>query len=104
MSQFFKDPHHKNGSALNHLDGCLHRTRDDGFILGLKVFKSFELYADADFCGNWNMLIVSDDPYTTKSWSEYIILYAGFPILCDSKLQIVIALSSAEVNYVYLCH
>ena len=44
----------------------------------------------------------SEDPSTAKSLSGYVILYAGFPIVWDSKLQTIIDLSSTEAEYVLL--
>jgi hypothetical protein len=44
----------------------------------------------------------SDDPSTAKSRSGYVILYAGCPIAWTSKLQMIIALSSCEAEYVAL--
>jgi len=39
--------------------------------------KSLEVYADADFSGNWYKHAAVDDESTSKSRSGYLVLYAG---------------------------
>jgi hypothetical protein len=77
-------------------------TRNDGIILRPVQDKSFEIFADADFVGNWHRITAPDDPSTAKSRSGYVINYAGCPIAWASKLQTIIALSSTEAEYVSL--
>jgi len=43
--------------------------------------KPFEVFADADFAGNWNPNTAMDDPSTTKSRTGFVIIYAFCPIL-----------------------
>jgi hypothetical protein len=64
--------------------------------------KSFEIFADAEFVGNWHQITAPDDPSTAKSRSGYVINYAGCPIAWASKLQMIIALSSTEAEYISL--
>jgi hypothetical protein len=63
---------------------------------------SFEDYADADFCGNWNRATSMNDASTAKSGTGYIISFAGCPITWVSKLQTQIALSITEAEYIAL--
>jgi hypothetical protein len=64
--------------------------------------KSLEVYADADFAGNWNKGTAPDDPSTAKSRTGFVITFAGCPITWSSKLQTQIALSSTEAEYIAL--
>jgi hypothetical protein len=42
-------------------------TREQGIILHPNDGKSFEVYADADVCGNWNRATAMNDVSTAKS-------------------------------------
>jgi len=64
--------------------------------------KSFEVFADADFAGNWNPNTAMDDPSTAKSRTGFVIIYDSCPILWASKLQTCISLSTTEAEYVAL--
>ena len=77
-------------------------TRSDGIILKPDRLKSIEVYADADFAGNWNINTAEYDASTAKSRSGYIVLYAGCPIIYNSKFQTQVALSTTEAEYVSL--
>jgi len=66
------------------------------------IDKSIEVYADADFSGNWNRITACEDPSTSKSRTGYIITFANCPITWSSKLQTQVALSSTEAEYVAL--
>jgi len=67
-----------------------------------KEGKLFEVFADADFAGNWNPLTAPDDPSTAKSGTGFVITYGAFPILWVSKLQTCISLSTTEAEYIAL--
>jgi hypothetical protein len=73
-----------------------------GIILDPKNKESFEVYADADFAGNWYKSTAQVDPSTAKSRSSYMITYGNCPILWGSKLQTCIALSTTEAEYIVL--
>ena len=64
--------------------------------------KSLEVYADADFSGNWYKPTAADDASTAKSRSGYLVLYAGCPIIWSSRLQTQVALSTTEAEYISL--
>jgi hypothetical protein len=72
--------------------------------LGLKFKpnpkKGFECYCEADFSGNWNREFAPVDSSTAKSWSGWIIFYAGCPISWALKLQSQIALSTTKAEYI----
>jgi hypothetical protein len=62
---------------------------------------SFEVYADADFCGLWGTIDPSN-PITSKSRTGYVVMYSGCPIIWASQLQSEIALSTTEAEYIAL--
>ena len=64
----------------------LKATRAQGITLNPEGSKIFEVYAAANFCGNWYRSTASDDPINAKSRTGYIILYTGFPIIWSIKL------------------
>jgi hypothetical protein len=76
-------------------------SRDKGYILQPNGTHTIDCYMDADFAGAWT-LDSSRDPGSVKSRSGYIITYASCPILWSSKLQMEIALSTAEAEYISL--
>jgi hypothetical protein len=83
-----------------HICRYLLLTRDQVLILDPQEKKSFEVYADADFCGNWNRSTAMNDVSTANSRTGYIIYFAGCPITWPSKLQKQIALSTTEAEYI----
>ena len=56
---------------------------------------------DADYAGSWTPLS-SHDPLSTYSQTGFYITYAGCPILWNSIVQSLIALSTTEVEYIAL--
>jgi hypothetical protein len=101
-ARFCEDPKQTHADAVLHLIKYLSATRDKGIILDPKHDQSFEVYADADFAGNWHKFTAHTDPSTAKSRSGYVILFAGCPIMWSSKLQTQIALSTTEAEYIAL--
>ena len=81
--------------------GCyLIGMRDKGIVMKPDHTKSFKCWVDADFAGNWYGPGATKDPMTTKSWSGWVVMYAGCPITWSSKLQTLMALSTTEAEYV----
>jgi len=102
VARFCEDPRDAHVKAVVHLGKYLKHTRSEGIILKPDKLKSIEVYADADFAGNWNINTAEHDASTAKSRSGYIVLYAGCPIIWSSKLQTQVALSTTEAEYVSL--
>jgi hypothetical protein len=101
-ARFSESPRESHAEAVLHICRYLMLTRQKGIILDPNDEKSFEVYADADFCGNWNRSTVMNDLSTAKSQTGYIISFAGCPITWASKLQTQIALSTTEAEYIAL--
>ena len=60
-----------------------------------EVSKSFEVYADANFCKNWHCPTAGNKPSTAKSRTGYAILYTSWSIIWCRKPQTQITLSTA---------
>jgi ATP-binding cassette subfamily B (MDR/TAP) protein 1 len=102
-ARFVSDPKVEHGNAVKWLGRYLQGTKDKGIILSPQG-KSFDVYVDADFAGNWNKEEAEDDGSTARSRYGYFIRYMGCPILWASKLQTEIALSSTESEFIGLSH
>ena len=101
-ARFCEDPKEQHINAVIYLTKYLKGTRNEGTIMKPNVNKSFEVWVDADFSGNWNKDTASVDPSTAKSRSGYVLTYGDCPIAWTSKLQTQIALSSCEAEYIAL--
>lgn len=75
--------------------------QDRGIQFSPNPERGFECYINADWAGNWNKNY-ADVPSCAYSQSGYMILYAGCPIVWDSKIQSLIALSTAEAKIIAL--
>ena len=95
-------PRESHGDAIIHLVKYLKATREQGIVLYPEFRKSFEVYDDAYFCGNWYLPTSGDNLSTTNSHTVYVILYDGCPIILCSKLQTKIALSTTNAGYIAL--
>ena len=76
-ARFCEVPRNFHGRTEEHLVKYLMKTKNKGIILKPDRTKSLEVFADADFSGNWNINTAADDARTAKSRTGYIILYAG---------------------------
>ena len=64
-------------------------------------FTKHEYYADADFARAYTPEL-SNDPSLCRSWTGFVILYSGCPVLWSSKLKTELALSTTESEYIAL--
>jgi hypothetical protein len=101
-AHFSELPNEFHTEAVMHTYRYLLLTRKQGVILDQQDGKSLEVYADADFCGNWNRSTAMNDVSTAIYITGYIISFAGCPITWASKLQTQIALSTTESEYIAL--
>ena len=62
---------------------------------------SIAAYPDADFTGMYGYERPTD-PACAKSWSGFIIVFAGVPVMWQSKLQTETALSTMEAEIIAL--
>ena len=101
-ARFSIEPEQSHTDAIIHLARYIRDTKNEGIILDPNKDKSFEVFADADFAGLWDRESAGEDVSTAKSRGEYILNFAGFPVLWASKLQTQIALSTTEAECIAL--
>ncbi len=100
-ARFSANPRKEHGQAVKWLGRYLRGTHDKGIFLKLDD-NNFEVWADADFAGNWVKEDAPWDKDTARSRSGYVIKYLGVPILWKSQLQDTWALSTTEAEYICL--
>ena len=100
-ARFSSDPKVEHAEAVEFLVRYLQGTKDKGIVMKPEGEPLLEVYADADFSGNWNKNTAEFDSSTAKSRTGFIIYFAKFPIMWTSKLQTQIALST-EAEYMAL--
>ena len=100
-ARFSSNPRKEHGEALKHIGRYLKGTQDKGIYMK-PTSDEFEVWADADFSGNWLKEEAEFDSNTARSRSGFIVSYLGCPIMWKSQLQTQIALSSCEAEYISL--
>ena len=100
-ARFSADPRINHSEAVKKIVRYLKGNPDKGIIYKPND-HSFDVYADADFCGLWDKTIAEEDPTTAKSQTGYVVMYAGCPIIWASQLQPEIAQSVTESEYISL--
>ena len=53
-AQYSTNPHKEHGDAVRWIGWYLLGTPKDGLILKPDLTKSFEVFVNSDFCGNWH--------------------------------------------------
>ena len=100
-ARFSANPKQVHGRAVKQIGRYLAGTRSRGLVLKPQDKENFDVYADADFCGNFNKTDVPRSDMA-RSRSGYVIFYGGCPIVWASKLQSEIALSTTEAEIISL--
>lgn len=99
-ARYSQDPKQPHGNAIRLIARYLAGTQQEGLILSPNKTQGFQVYADADFCGNYKRGIL--DPNNARSRTGFVIRYAGCPIYWKTKLQSEIALSTTEAEVISL--
>jgi hypothetical protein len=102
IARFVASPRVEHGEAIEWLVRYLIGTKDKGCEILPNEDGGIELYADADFAGNWDPSLAGEDIDTARSRHGYVLYFAGVPILWKSQLQTEIALSSTEAEVIGL--
>jgi Reverse transcriptase (RNA-dependent DNA polymerase) len=102
IARFVASPRIEHGEAIEWLVRYLIGTRNKGCEILPDEDGGIELYADADFAGNWDPSLAGEDIDTARSRHGYVLYFAGVPILWKSQLQTEIALSSTEAEVIGL--
>ena len=96
-------PRKEHGDAVRWIGRYLMGNPRDGLILKPDLAKSFEVFVDRDFCGNWHKQY-AEEIDSVRSRHSYVIMYAGCPIVSKSQLQTEIVLSTTEAEYTGLSY
>jgi Reverse transcriptase (RNA-dependent DNA polymerase) len=99
-ARYSHDPRTNHTDAVRRICRYLKDTPEQGMYLRPNG-HSFEVYADADFCGLWG-IEDANKPVSSKSRTGYVVMYSGCPIIWASQLQSEIALSTTEAEYIAL--
>lgn len=91
LSQFNSHPHREHMSAAKHV---LRYLKSHRFSLTFDDDSGLSCYSDAD----WGSNVID-----RKSYSGYVLFFAGGPIAWESKKQDIVALSSMEAEYIAMC-
>jgi hypothetical protein len=102
FARYFTKQRKSHGQAMKHLGGYLLGTKDKGLILQPKGPTNLQCYVDADFAGDGNNKESISDPETAKLQTDFIVLLAEAPLYWQSKMQTIIALSTAESELIAL--
>ena len=76
-------------------------TENEGLILTPDLTAGIQCYVDADFTSMWDK-VDSQEPSCVYSHTGYVIMYANCQIVWISKLQMEVALSTTEAEYITL--
>ena len=101
-ARFSHNPKHSHEVGVKHIVRYRKGTRDMEIIIKPDSKNvCINMYANADT--SW-LYIMDDnqDPISTKSRSGILLTFGNVPILCSSRLQTEIALSTLEAEYIAL--
>lgn len=98
---FSLEPKQSHADAMRYVGRYLQGTKSEGIYLDPNNGKSFKCWEDANFLGQYvkgapNTYL---DKMTAKSWTGFLITYAGCPITWGSKVHMESALSSTKSKY-----
>jgi hypothetical protein len=91
-------PRTNHTEAVKQIVRYLKGTIEKGIILR-PTEHEIDVYVDADFGGLWDKEEAADRPIPAKLQTDYVVRYAGCPIIWGSTLQSEIALSTTEAEY-----
>ena len=100
-ARFTHDPKESHAIAVKRIVRYLIATKDRGLTFRPSFDWKVDCFVDADFCGLWGSED-PDDPVVAKSWTGYVILLAGCPLLWESSLQTETSVSTMMAEYVAL--
>jgi hypothetical protein len=94
-------PKHCHELALKRIGKYLKATATRGMVINPTSELSIDAYPDSDFAGMYGYESPTD-PACAKSRSGFIIVFAGVPVMWQSKLQTETALSTMEAEIIAL--
>ena len=102
-ARFSVNPMRSHELAIMRIGRYLVDNPGGGIVYKIDKTKGLEVYVDADFTGGWNAAD-SSSADNVLSRTGFVICYANCPVIWCSKLQMEIALSTAEAEYIALSH
>ncbi len=96
-------PKHSHELALKRIVRYLKNTSSRGMIINPTRELTIDANPDADFAGIYGHEKPTD-PACAKSRSGFVIVFAGVPVLWQSKLQTQTALSTMEAEVIAWAH
>ena len=90
LAQFSHKPSEKHWNGLSRIVHYLAQTKLNGIQFDRNCESPWEFYVDADWAG---------DPNTRRSTTGYLIKYQNGPLICVSRRQRCVTLSSTEAEY-----
>ena len=100
-ARFCNNPKREHEEAVKRICRYLVRTKDKGLIFKPDLSRGLECYVDADWAGSWKRRS-AHDTLSAHSRTGLVIMYAGCPIVWASKMQLLVALSTTEAEYIAL--
>ena len=100
--RFYQYPWVSQSDAIIQLVKYMKATVTQGITSWPDWNKSFEVYANSNFCGNWHCYTAGDDPSMAKYRTGYSIMYTCCPIIWCRKLETQITFYTMEVEYIAL--
>ena len=102
FARFLHNPNYSHEVGVKYIIRYLKGTKYKGLILSLHATKlQLDMHVYADFSGLFTTKDIHD-PVSVKSRSVLIMNFDGVPIFWSSKLQMEIALSTLEAEYIAL--
>ncbi len=98
---FSSDPPVPHKVAIKQIGRYLAGTQNQGKYIKKSHHFAVDCYVDASFTGDWGFLS-KDDPSCAKYQTGYVITVGDNLVVCSSKVQTDIALSTMETEYIAL--
>jgi len=99
VARFSHCPKKSHGQAIKRIVRYLIKTRTKGLCFEPNLSEGLNCYVDADFAGLFGYED-NQDPVSVKSRTGFVLTLFGCPIICQSKLQKEVTLSSTAAEYV----
>eukprot|EP00957_Ditylum_brightwellii_P101116 7705621-Ditylum_brightwellii.AAC.1 len=89
--------------SISTKDTCPYQKGYPGMIIDPTDDLTLDCFVDTNFAGLWGCED-DQDPNCVKSCTGFVLTFKGTPILWISKLQLEVACSTMEVEYIALAH
>ncbi|KAL7475644.1 hypothetical protein ACHAW6_001552, partial [Cyclotella cf. meneghiniana] len=99
VAQYTFKPTRRHDLALVCIAYYLKGTKNEGLMMSPSLVPWVDCFTDADFAGLYGHED-SQDPHCACSWTGYVIMVFGCPVVWRSNLQTEIAVSTMEAEYV----